>query len=293
MKNIIGFAGTYYTLWSYEDVTSTRGDFRIFETKFYYQKNVSINIDKVKALYPDVEIDIELKGKTDFAKFVKEEFVNPFNSLSDIMPFGKFKDQTIGSILETNPDYLVWLSENSYNRGLKEFCYEITTDHRNAKAAENQNKFDAIPEYKEGEVVEFTVTFQRNLTAVNADFYDENGDFMYKGAAWQTEDYDNYETIINAETGEVIEEIEPKLENFACYSFEQSKGQTINLNFAKEMVKLMRYKDFIYALPINEKTGKGMKVKNNTFKVTAKALQVELKATWKEQDFEVIKIEKC
>lgn len=277
MKNIIGFAGTFYTLWSYEDCASTRGDFRVFETKFYYHKNVSTDIEKVKALYPCIEIDMELKGSSDFTKFIKEEFVNPFTKLTDLMPLGKFKGQTIGTILEANPDYLVWLSENSYNRGLKEYCNEITTEYREAKAAEKQAKFDAIPEYKEGVVIEFMVTFERNLTAVNANFYDKDGKYMYKGAEWQTEDYCNDQA---------------KLENFAYYSFEQSKGQTIHLNFEKDMVRLMRHQDFIYALPINAKTGKGMKVKNNTFKVTAKALQVELKATWKEQDFEVIKIEK-
>ena len=258
MKTVIGFAGTYYTLWSYEDCTSKQGDFMIFETKYHYHKNISKDIEKVKSLYPNVEIDMTLKGSSDFTKFVKKEFVNPFTSLADSMPFGKYNGKKIGDVLEKDPEYLIWISENSYNRGLREFCYEITTELRNKKAATQQEKLDAIPEYAEAEVVEFTVTFNKNLTP--------------------------------GEGENIITEV--ALDNFAYYTFETQKNLSVSLIFSKDAVKLMRYQDFIYALPIDSKTGKGIKVKGSTFKVTAKCVSIEYKQDSKEQDFEVLSIEK-
>lgn len=286
MKAIIGFAGTYYTLWSYEDFTSKQGDFMVFETKYHYHQNVSKDINKVKMLYPNVEIDMELKGFKDFTKFVKKEFVNPFTSLLDTMPFGKYKDQKIGCVLENDPDYIIWISENSNNRGLREFAYEITTELRNKKAAAQQEKFDAIPEYATDDVVEFTVTFSKNLTTVNAHLYDESGRYMHSGAAWKT--FENVSTHGDGEN--VITKVD--LENFAYYTFDKHENLTVNLIFQKEEVKLMRYQDFIYALPLDSKTMKGIKVKGFTFKVTARCVSLEYKQDSKEQDFEVLNIEK-
>ena len=59
---VIGFANKFYTLWN---VTS-----KVVESKYSkdtlvtntYIKNISMDIDKVKELYPDVEIDESLRG---------------------------------------------------------------------------------------------------------------------------------------------------------------------------------------------------------------------------------------
>ena len=93
---------------------------------------------------------------------MKKEFVNAFTKITDIIPFGKHEGNTFASILETNPDYLVWLSENSYNQGLKEYCNEITAEYRNTKAAEKQNKFDALNTKNLQEIYILSPTFNKS-----------------------------------------------------------------------------------------------------------------------------------
>ena len=74
MKQIIGFATQFYTLWNYEAVPQYKTDSygnhhqKGIEHKYYYCKNVSTDLDKVKALFPNVEIDTELRGTSSFTR---------------------------------------------------------------------------------------------------------------------------------------------------------------------------------------------------------------------------------
>lgn len=69
MSHIIGFANKFYTLWDYQKEVhySTTADYKHVATgvthKYFYIKNISTDIDKVKSLYPNVGIDDSLKGK--------------------------------------------------------------------------------------------------------------------------------------------------------------------------------------------------------------------------------------
>ena len=90
----IGFTNKYYTLWYLMDKTE-------FGEKWGYMKNISMNIDRVKELYPDVEIDMELKGHKPIF-FSTSEKINDY----DKFRFGKYKGQLISECSDFS--YLKW-----------------------------------------------------------------------------------------------------------------------------------------------------------------------------------------
>ena len=103
---VIGFANKFYTLW---DVTS-----KVVESKYSkdtlvtntYIKNISMDIDKVKELYPDVEIDESLRGHSctfEYTKERKEINTDKFN-------FGKYEGKLISEC--TDKSYLCWFFDN-------------------------------------------------------------------------------------------------------------------------------------------------------------------------------------
>ena len=64
MKNLIGFATKYYTLWSVEKVpvyiTDSYGKHWLsrVDERYTYHKNVSMSLDKVKELYPTLTLSL-------------------------------------------------------------------------------------------------------------------------------------------------------------------------------------------------------------------------------------------
>lgn len=115
MKNIIGFATEFYTLWSYEAVTQYKSDAYGNHHQcgvlhnFYYIKNISNNLAKVKLLYPATEIDETLRGKS--TSFVRRETKDLPNN---IFWGGKYEGRLIDEILEQDFNYCIWSTEN-YN----------------------------------------------------------------------------------------------------------------------------------------------------------------------------------
>ena len=114
MKQIIGFATQFYTLWNYESVpqykTDSYGNHHQtgIEHKYYYCKNVSTDLDKVKALYPNVEIDTELRGTSSFTRNEKLDLPNNY------FWAGKYAGKLIDEILDSDFNYCLWSAEN-YN----------------------------------------------------------------------------------------------------------------------------------------------------------------------------------
>ena len=114
MKQIIGFATQFYTLWNYEAVpqykTDSYGNHHQtgVEHKYYYCKNVSTNLDKVKALFPHVEIDTELRGTSSFTRNEKLDLPNNY------FWGGKYAGKLIDEIMEIDFKYCLWSAEN-YN----------------------------------------------------------------------------------------------------------------------------------------------------------------------------------
>lgn len=101
---IVGFANTFYTLWEYheEDITNIKGE--KIGNKFIatYIKNISIDLNEVKKLYPNIDINYDLKGKSyNKINYIKKD-LDPlyFN-------FGKYEGSLISECTDIN--YLIWI----------------------------------------------------------------------------------------------------------------------------------------------------------------------------------------
>ena len=102
---VIGFATQFYTLW--EKNVHTKPEIGTF-TEYRFVKNISTDLDKVKALYPDVEIDMGLKGNRSFVVYEKTFVKEP----NDCFQFGKYKGQKIAD--STDYNYLAWYYDAAY-----------------------------------------------------------------------------------------------------------------------------------------------------------------------------------
>ena len=81
---------------------------------FQYVKNISIDLDKVKSIYPNVEIDEELRGKT--SSFIRNEKIE----LPDGYFWGgKYDGILIDEILESDFQYCLWYSGNMSGKIVK------------------------------------------------------------------------------------------------------------------------------------------------------------------------------
>ena len=107
---IIGFAGTYYTLWNIDVVPSYNhnGECIGHHLNYAYIKNISTDVDKVKSLYPSLNIDLSLSGKRSFSLF--QPIIESFPD--DVFGFGKYKGQSIASC--TDIEYVYWAFEAGY-----------------------------------------------------------------------------------------------------------------------------------------------------------------------------------
>ena len=114
MKQIIGFATQFYTLWNYEAVPQYRTDSygNHYQTgvdhKYHYCKNISTDLDKVKSLFPSVEIDTELRGTSSFTRNEKIDLPNNY------FWAGKYAGKLIDEVIELDFKYCLWSAEN-YN----------------------------------------------------------------------------------------------------------------------------------------------------------------------------------
>lgn len=114
MKQVIGFATQFYTLWNYESVPQYRTDSygnhhqTGVDHKYYYIKNVSTDLDKVKSLFPNVEIDNELRGTSSFTRNEKLDLPNNY------FWAGKYAGKLIDEVIEFDFKYCLWSAEN-YN----------------------------------------------------------------------------------------------------------------------------------------------------------------------------------
>lgn len=114
---IIGFASQFYTLWNWRVVTNyvtdsygkSRPSYN--STYFDYVKNVSKSLEKVNELFPDLNIDEGLRGKTrSFIIHDKQIDLSP-----ELIKFGKYYGKTIQEISDLDFDYLLWLRGNVNN----------------------------------------------------------------------------------------------------------------------------------------------------------------------------------
>jgi len=121
MKKLIGFATQYYTLWDYESNPEYKTDaygkhHQVgVNHSFYYIKNISMDIDKVKELYPSIEIDDSLRGKS--SSFDRQEKTGlPENYFWG----GKYAGRMVDEIMDKDFQYCVWSASN-YNGATSEY----------------------------------------------------------------------------------------------------------------------------------------------------------------------------
>jgi predicted CoA-binding protein len=121
--NIIGFAGKYYTLWSVVS-TEVKNEKEIYTQRTYaYLKNISMNIDKVKSLYPDVKIDKTLNGKRCYTTIENyTRIVDPKE-----FTFGKYLGKRIDEVADV--EYTCWYSQQIISEENRNACYEFLKLH--------------------------------------------------------------------------------------------------------------------------------------------------------------------
>lgn len=153
-KEYIGFGGKYYTLWRVGEkiVSDYRGGSKI-ETYCFYVKNISMDINKVKELYPDMEIDMNLRGHSSIK--ISERY-EP-KKVDEFM-CGKFRGQKF-SIADN--DYLEWYYEctcryeevDGLEAELRKRGFELNEKYRGAyspeKVAKYKEELKGIEEIKE------------------------------------------------------------------------------------------------------------------------------------------------
>lgn len=110
---VIGFATEFYTLWSFTEevqyVTDAYGNHHAVgkKTKFYYIKNISTELDKVKKLYPSLRIDDDLRGQVKyFERFSASDFP------AEYFWKGKYRGYKVDEIIEQDFNYCLWYCEN-------------------------------------------------------------------------------------------------------------------------------------------------------------------------------------
>ena len=269
MKSIIGFTNVYYTLWNYTIEKTNIGEI----TKYYYVKNISKDINKVKKQYPDLEIDTELKGMSYFE--VVKEINNDDIEMSYKLNFGKYSGLSLQEIFEKDPDYLIWLKSNTYSSNIgialtnnEEFQKYLKQNQKNQK-----EKLNNIQIFKD--IINIEITFKSNLKIYDSNLislYDNNG--VYDGKPKWDNDYED-----------------EKENMYAFYYIDNYKPNLdISLRFKKEDIKLYLYKQYVYALPLIN--NKGMRIKNKTFKIKGKLIETLKRTNYIIQNIDVLNIEK-
>lgn len=152
MKKIIGFATKFYTIWNYEELPQYRTDGygnhhqTGVEHKYYYIKNISTDLNKVKELYPDVEIDTELRGTRSFTRIEKLDL--PENYFWG----GKYAGKLIDEIMESDFQYCLWSAENYNMPYIKK--HPKYTAHFEAIEEKKRLDIENATTVKKGDVVE-------------------------------------------------------------------------------------------------------------------------------------------
>lgn len=121
--NIIGFAGKYYTLWSVISTEVKNEKESYTHRTFAYLKNISMNIDKVKSLYPGVEIDKTLNGKHYYTTIENYKRIDDSNEFR----FGKYAGKRIDNVADV--EYTFWYSQQLIEDDNRAACYEFLKLH--------------------------------------------------------------------------------------------------------------------------------------------------------------------
>lgn len=174
MGQLIGFATEFYTLWDVEITPRYTTDaygkhWHVGnDNAYHYIKNISNDLDKVKALFPQTPIDEGLRGKTrSFSAY--SQLPNP---CPHILGFGKYRGQDVNELVKTDLPYCLWLLENANDSALRQVVASLpqVLEMKAKQESEVDSFLATIPTIKESGLVELTVT--SNAIA------GEDGDFV-------------------------------------------------------------------------------------------------------------------
>lgn len=215
MKKIIGFATQFYTLWDYEALPQYKTDSygNHHQTgvnhNYYYIKNVSTDIDKVKALFPNVEIDTELRGTSSFTR--NEKLDLPENYFWG----GKYAGKLIDEIMEIDFKYCLWSAEN-YNMPYITNHPKYIAHFESIEQAK-QAEINSKELLKVGDIVE--LEFKRN--GYNAD--DEYTE------CWTEANYNDVEVAINCNGVKPVSGMYPYLMPIINGKAQKTKGKKLTV----------------------------------------------------------------
>ena len=128
---IIGFANTMYTLWTVSIEDRYFGDNRYAVECYKYQKNISKDIDKVKEQYPNVKIDLTLRGHSSFERVRVNENEQLNN---DEFWYGRYKGIPIDESADDN--YIIWYWSSKEDDENRKFAQQVLED-RNYHLVDN------------------------------------------------------------------------------------------------------------------------------------------------------------
>lgn len=220
---IIGFTTRYYTLWDVQTSKTKTQYEEVISHSYTYIKNISYSLSEVHKQYPDVPIDLSLKGST---SFVKNETIDLI--LDSCFKFGKYKAQDIESCSDIK--YILWYADqidrNSENfiavkNKLESEGYVFMNNYFYTKEdieyiEQDENDFKAFKKMFTSGNEEPVISFDKNLT------YDESlDDFCY--CIW----FGNHKVVV---------------------TFKETKT--------------MEYNGYLYALPVKKNAGKKIKNKD-------------------------------
>ena len=215
MKKIIGFATQFYTLWDYEAVpqykTDSYGNHHQtgVDHKYYYIKNVSTDLDKVKLLFPNVEIDTDLRGASSFTR--NEKLDLPENYFWG----GKYAGKLIDEIMEIDFKYCLWSAENYNMPYITNHPKYIA--HLEAIEKAKQGEINSKQLLKVGDIVE--LEFTRN--GYNAD--DEYTE------CWTEANYNDVEVAVNCSGVKPVSGMYPYLMPVINGKAQETKGKKLTV----------------------------------------------------------------
>lgn len=215
MKKIIGFATQFYTLWDYEALpqfkTDSYGNHHQtgVDHKYYYIKNISIDLHKVKALFPNVEIDTELRGTSSFTR--NEKIDLPDNYFWG----GKYAGKLIDEIMEIDFKYCLWSAENYNMPYITNHPKYIA--HFEAIAKAEQDEINSKELLKVGDVVE--LEFTRNGYNADEEYIE----------CWTEANYNDVEIAVNCNGVKPVSGMYPYLMPVINGKAQKTKGKKLTV----------------------------------------------------------------
>lgn len=182
----IGFTTEYFTLWNVTEekhsVELGGNIYNEYSTMHYlYVKNISKDVSKVKALYPNITIDYELKGSQSFTHeqlhVLPDEYYKYFS-------FGKYYGKKIEDC--TDIKYLIWFYDNCNEKSQE---YVLAVLRKYGYALNKYGCIELISEIESDKLVEVATERFKSLFNTEHEFDcfveqnpREDGDIFLNGA---------------------------------------------------------------------------------------------------------------